>query len=366
MKFLNKYIVIIIVCLFASCSSPNDIINNEDNIIDNNDKHIIKEALCVETPSKEAVKVYTYLKNCWRKKTLSGAMANVAWNINEVNWVNQHTGKYPAIACFDYMHLPSSPSNWINYGDTKIIEDWWDQGGLIAACWHWNVPIKEGSSEYSCVVSKNIGTPTNFDIRKAIIDGTNENKIILNDLEKIADYLLLLNNKNIPVIWRPLHEAAGTWFWWGAKGPEAYKKLWHLMFNMFKEKGINNLIWVWTSETNDSQWYPGDEYVDIIGRDIYKKNDAIDLLTEFETLVKEYPDKLIALSECGEVAFIDQQLKAGAQWSFFMPWYDYDRTNNINSLEFKSENHQHADKKWWVNAFQQSCVITKDQLPLFK
>ena len=104
-------------------------------------------------------------------------MANVAWNINEVNWVNQHTGKYPAIACFDYMHLPSSPSNWINYGDTKIIEDWWDQGGLIAACWHWNVPIKEGSSEYSCVVSKNIGTPTNFDIRKAIIDGTNENKI---------------------------------------------------------------------------------------------------------------------------------------------------------------------------------------------
>ena len=38
------------------------------------------------------------------------------------------------------------------------------------------------------------------------------------------------------------------------------------MFETFKSKGINNLIWVWTTETNDDTWYPGDEYVDIIGQ----------------------------------------------------------------------------------------------------
>ncbi|MFR5757995.1 MAG: glycosyl hydrolase [Bacteroides cellulosilyticus] len=61
-------------------------------------------------------------------------------------------------------------------------------------------------------------------------------------------------------------------FWWGSDGADTYKKLWRYMFNFFKEKGINNLIWVWTTQTKDVDFYPGDEYVDIIGRDIYNRD----------------------------------------------------------------------------------------------
>ena len=34
---------------------------------------------------------------------------------------------------------------------------------------------------------------------------------------------------------------------------------------------LNNLIWVWTTNTNSDalDWYPGHEYVDVIGMDIY-------------------------------------------------------------------------------------------------
>lgn len=42
-----------------------------------------------------------------------------------------------------------------------------------------------------------------------------------------------------------------------------------LYFNYFKKEGINNLIWVWTTQTKDSEFYPGDEYVDMVGRDMY-------------------------------------------------------------------------------------------------
>ena len=84
----------------------------------------------------------------------------------------------------------------------------------------------------------------------------------------MAGYLKLLHDANIPVIWRPLHEAAGGWFWWG-KNADSFKKLWIQMFDYFKAQGLNNLIWVWTSETGDADWYPGDAYVDIIGRDLY-------------------------------------------------------------------------------------------------
>jgi hypothetical protein len=60
------------------------------------------------------------------------------------------------------------------------------------------------------------------------------------------------------------------------------KDLWRLMFETFEAKGLNNLIWVWTAEPNDNAWYPGDEYVDIVGRDVYGKPAAA-ALTERRT-----------------------------------------------------------------------------------
>ena len=77
---------------------------------------------------------------------------------------------------------------------------------------------------------------TDFDIAKALQEGTKENQIIQSDLEELANYLLLLKQKNIPVLWRPLHEAAGKWFWWG-KDADSYKSLWKLMFETFQKKG---------------------------------------------------------------------------------------------------------------------------------
>lgn len=62
-----------------------------------------------EIPSElsfEATKLLNYMKEIAGKQMLSGCMANVNWNINEALWVFQHTGKYPAINCFDYIHLP--------------------------------------------------------------------------------------------------------------------------------------------------------------------------------------------------------------------------------------------------------------------
>ena len=113
-------------------------------------------------------------------------------------------------------------------------------------------------------------------------------------LAKIAGYLRLLHDANIPVIWRPLHEAAGGWFWWG-KNADSFKKLWVEMFDYFETQGLNNLIWVWTSETNDTDWYPGDEYVDIIGRDLYG-NDAADCASQYQTLINDFGNKMITLS----------------------------------------------------------------------
>ncbi len=58
-------------------------------------------------------------------------MANVAWNTNEAEWVQHHTGKGRQSIVLDYVHLQSSPANWIDYGKTSVVEEcgtaevWW-------------------------------------------------------------------------------------------------------------------------------------------------------------------------------------------------------------------------------------------------
>ncbi len=332
--------------------APEVIVNftvGEENIV-------LNENLCTPAPLTQATNVFHFLLQNYRNKIVSGAMAKVNWNTDEADRVYRWTGKYPALNCFDYVHHYAS---WMDYSDITVAKQWWNNNGLIAAGWHWNVPASEGSSDYGFYYTgKNSGQgETSFDITKAVQDGTTENTIIKADLDKIAGYLLLLQAENIPVIWRPLHEASGGWFWWGAKGATPYKALWKLMFETFAQKGVNNLIWVWTSEVGDDDWYPGDAYVDIIGRDAYNKTTE-NLTTEYASLQSKYSTKMITLSECGNVSDISDQWNNGALWSWFMPWYDYNATDNSV--------HQYATKEFWIKAFDSGKVISRDQMPSLK
>ena len=129
------------------------------------------------------------------------------------------------------------------------------------------------------------------------------------------------------------------------------------MFDYFKVQGLDNLIWVWTTEGDDAAWYPGDEYVDIIGRDLYGDS-AADCATEYSNICASYGNKMAALSECGysedtgtSVGTISEQWAAGARWSWFMPWYDG-----------ASATTSHADQEWWQDAMMQDFVITREDL----
>ena len=426
----------------------------------------------VAATSAKAVKLYNYLLDNFETKTLSAMMADVAWNTEMSEKVYGWTGKYPAINCFDYVHLPASVAgaDWINYGDITPVKDWSDKGGIVAAMWHWNVPKKavgeasstqiwEGetvmpgdwsgnvqmtddaakavfadaqvgqvirvavkdvaagaqgsfknsgwseiasgtdyfdiSGDYTLVITEDIlkslqeggliigghdytavavylesnGTAldpnkdyafykadTEFDAANATVEGTWENKVFTEDLKNAAAYLKLLRDADIPVLWRPFHEAAGGWFWWG-KDAASFKSLWIAMFNYFKTEGLDNLIWVWTTEGDDADWYPGDQYVDIVGRDIYNKETA-DCVSEYTSIAGNYGNKIVSLSECGTVGLISEQWASGARWSWFMPWYD--GTNEDGSPVV------HADEAWWKDAMSQEFVVSRDELPVME
>lgn len=196
---------------------------------------------------------------------------------------------------------------------------------------------------------------------------------MMTDIDKVADYLLLLKEKNIPVIWRPLHEAGGKWFWWGMDA-ESCKTLWRIMYDRFQQKGLNNLIWVWTEavawneddEIEGPKWYPGDEYVDVVGIDVYNATEANACYDWYKMMSRLWPNKIVTMSECGNVAPIGEQWDAGAHWSWFVTWYDYDRTNDISSPAFTSDDHTSANAAWWRAAFENEHVLSRDELPSLK
>lgn len=305
--------------------------------------------------SEQAQKMMNYFADIYGKKTLSGTMANVSWNTEEADWVHTQTGKYPALNGFDFIHHIYSPADWIDYGNTEVVENWWNNNGIVAISWHWCVPkdMVSNTDNFAFYTSE-----TTFDVSKISDINSAEYKLMLKDIDIISGYLKALKSKNIPVLWRPLHEASGTWFWWGAKGAEPCKALWKLMFErMTVHHGLDNLIWVWTSEGNDADWYPGDEYADIIGMDIYRQDDVhASQIARFNQLKTNVSNKkMIALSECGGIPQPAQMFEKGDTWLWFMPWYgEHTRDDKWNGAAY------------WKAVMNDARVITRDQMPSLK
>jgi mannan endo-1,4-beta-mannosidase len=339
----------------------------------------IQQPATPEGKSPEAVKLLDFFGEIAGAKMLSGSMANVNWNINEATWIYKHTGKWPALNGFDFLHFfASTAGGWIDYENISVVEKWWNDGGIVAAMWHWNMLANDGQNYAYTPGTQMDGSHTNFDLRKIDDPDSKEYKQLLKDMDKVATYLKLLKAKNIPVLWRPLHEAAGNyyveadwgtaWFWWGYYGPEPFKKLWRLMHDRFVNlHGLNNLIWVWTYEPEGyNEWYPGEDYVDMVGSDIYTQSSSTFMAGRYEDMRKHFNDKPAVLSECGSVALISEQWKSGARWIYFMPWYDYNRTNSMTSAAFNDTGHEHAPVGWWRDAFNCDFVLSRDELPSLK
>jgi len=307
----------------------------------------INAALVTPNPGFEANKLYQFLRDNYGKKVLSGVMTLNSFD--ETAWLKQNTGKEPAIIGLDFMHCNRGYTWYDNQQPVEDAKAYWAKNGIPVFVWHWRDPLRTTEEFYS--------NKTSFDVSKIDDPESAEYKAMIADIDFVSAQFAELKRDNVPVIWRPLHEAAGGWFWWGAKGAAPCKKLFRLMFDrMVNHHKLNNLIWVWTREPNDDAWYPGDAYVDIIGRDIYKQGDHGAQLAEFNGISTLYGDKkMVALSECGSIPDVDQLTKDAAAWSWFMPWYgDYTRNSVHNSLDL------------WKKMFASSYVITLDEMPSLK
>ncbi len=276
--------------------------------------------------SENAKKLYAYICEAYGNAIISGQQEStwVDGEQYEFEYIYEHTGKYPAIRGLDYMNDDFDGVN------RRAIE-WYEKGGIVSVCWHCGADFS-GSWE-EC---KNTDIA---DWDTALTEGTEEYNQLIAGMDKGAKALKELQEKGIPVLWRPFHELDGDWFWWSRGGAENFKKLWALMYDRYTNYwGLDNLIWVLGfSHKNEmyKEFYPGDDYVDIAGADSYEAGAHGDLFKAVKRTVKN--NKPVCFHECGEIPTVSQLKDEKASWVWFLAWHteylvDTNSTENLKAI----------------------------------
>ena len=370
--------------------------------------------------TEAAYKVLDFLKDNFGTKTISGMMiSDQVFNYDygnmkllkagectpadsckysdaEVAWTGQtdiaefynRSGHYPAIGGFDMLFAVGGrhEEGWFKgYTENNLVmtEELWNKGGIPTFTWHWKVgedtifyTKANGYKNAGCTegVTKTADNNTCFNYTLAFTDSTCKEintsseiyQNIVNDVDIVSNYFLQLQEKDIAVVWRPLHEASGGWFWWGVASAECYVQLYRLVFDrMVNTNGVKNLLWVWNINTDptygydysalNGAWYPGDEYVDIVAVDIYdpllNHNSGANY---YNKIISEVgTNKLIALSENGAIPDIDSIAEDKAYWSYWMTW---SQTWNGNFLD-------KTPTDMWKKNLDDERIIALDDMP---
>ena len=283
-------------------------------------------------------------------------------NEAEFEYLMENTGKMPAIRGIDFLCY-NSGSTWDDNAAERVIQWVNEYKGIATISWHWNVPSEEGGTERAFYVESASDKYTTFSISRALTEGTWENEVLMADIEEIAKQLTKLKEADVPVLWRPLHEAEGAWFWWGAEGPEYCKQLYRLLYDQLTNVyGLDNLIWTWTGYTyaTSPAWYPGDDVVDLVGYDKYNAVDGLPNLSSisstFYSLVKSTDGKkMVAMTENDTIPSLENLLNDKASWLYFCPWYmNYLTSEQNNPVENLNE------------IYNSEYCITLDELPDLK
>lgn len=308
-----------------------------------NSTYNVTSSLVNRNATANTKKLYSFLKDSYGKYVITGQQCDGGINGNEFKAIKNLTGDYPALLGLDLMdYTPSRTAFGASSSAVEKAIEFANKGGIVTLCWHWNAPTEYLNSTANSSDGWWGGFYTQsskFDIAKVMNGQDAKGKKLLDrDIKEIAKQLKRLEKAGVPVIWRPLHEASGGWFWWGAKGSDAYKKLWKYLYNeLTNTYGCNNLIWVYNGQSAD--WYPGDEYVDIVGEDIYPGNHVYDpQVSRFKQAINYgSKTKITALTENGCIFDIDSAVSINALWSWFMTWGGEFTVNGSNYSEKYTE-----------------------------
>ena len=232
---------------------------------------------------------------------------------------------YPAVIGFDIANIELGDSvNIDGVSFDKIREEvinQYNRGGVVTISWHANNP---STTANAWVKDANNPTSEEKQTVASILEGGKNHDKFVGWLKNVSTFLNSLETPygvRVPVIFRPWHENTGSWFWWGKAEctPEQFKALWVMTIEQLKNNDVVNALYAYSPGGEETpsgghymERYPGDEYVDVLGLDIYcmaeSSEDTLSIAAFANSLDKNLDvvcnlgaehNKVVALTETG-------------------------------------------------------------------
>ena len=340
--------------------------------------------------NEKTMEVWNYLRSVYGKQviTCQQMMGNECYEdlvfYNATNDLTAMKG-YDFIFCTGSYHSDDMIDEAIKWSK--------ESGGLCAFTWHWNVPkdIDNPEGGYAFYTSE----ITNFSQVNAVTPGTKEYETVIHDIDLIATKIQRMESEGVTILFRPLHEASGAWFWWGLQGRdsatnEVFQKLWYMIYDRLENyHKLTNIIWVWNGQNPHTAIHPN--AFDIEGIDRYYDQEDISaeaLSTYYEKCYGELAGydkycaelagmdstgKMMALTECGYIPDPDGIKAANTMWLYYMVWngdfiYETDAAGKA-MVDLNGTPHPNPKKgitnEMLAEYFSNDLYITHNKLPEF-
>lgn len=340
--------------------------------------------------NEKTMEVWNYLRSVYGKQviTCQQMMGNECYE--DLVFYNA-TNDLTAMKGYDFIFCTGS-----YHSDDMIDEaiEWSkESGGLCAFTWHWNVPKDIDNPEGGYAFYTN--EITNFSQVNAVTPGTKEYETIIHDIDLIATKIQRMESEGVTILFRPLHEASGAWFWWGLQGRDSatnkvFQKLWYMIYDRLENyHKLTNIIWVWNGQNPHTAIHPN--AFDIEGIDRYYDQEDISaeaLSTYYEKCYGELAGydkycaelagmestgKMMALTECGYIPDPEGIKAANTMWLYYMVWngdfiYETDAAGKA-MVDLNGTPHPNPKKgitnEMLAEYFSNDLYITHNKLPEF-
>jgi mannan endo-1,4-beta-mannosidase len=240
-------------------------------------------------------------------------------------------GDHPVVMGFDAWDLAIKPAEWAPTGKdhAAAARAVHAQGGIVSLDFHM----------HGCAVDSFNATGNEACLCRAANDDAFARSWLLGEYKKVADAIEREKLDQLPMIFRPLHEHSGNWFWWGQAywdcaryvsnprhtGAAAYARVYKTIVSYMRDvRKLEGLLVAYSpGDTTDYfAGYPGDEYVDIFGIDLYygasptfaqQTTNYRARLEQVTAFAREH-HKVAALTEVGNTQLSSETTAAQSKW----------------------------------------------------
>lgn len=340
--------------------------------------------------NEKTMEVWNYLREVYGKQVITCQQMMDSAAYEDLVFYNA-TGDLTAMKGFDFIFCTGS------YQSDDMIDNaikWSkESGGLCAFTWHWNVPkdIDNPAGGYAFYQEE----ITNFNQVNAVTPGTKEYETVIHDIDLIATKIQRMESEGVTILFRPLHEASGAWFWWGLQGRdsatnEVFQKLWYMLYDRLENyHKLSNIIWVWNGQNPHTAIHPNAFDIEGIDRYYDQEDNSADALSAYyakcygelegydkycaELAGMEFTGKMMALTECGYIPDPEGIKANNTMWLYYMVWngdfiYETDSAGKakVDLNGTPSPNPKKGiTNEMLVDYFSNDLYITHNKLPEF-